>query len=109
MQENSTYRIISVHDLITLRNTDAEYAEKNIPQVEAQLVAHVIQHIPLPALAFIQIRFRGVDPHAGVLLRLAHAYANRDRVHGDVHHDQQAELHGGIHIREIECAGARVP
>lgn len=49
-----------------------------------------------------------IHAQAALLVRITRADGNGNGKHGDVHHDQETELHGWMHIREIERRCARV-
>jgi hypothetical protein len=83
-----TYIIFLAHDAFTFRDADTKHAEEDVPQVETELVSHMAEQIRLSPLLLIQCLVCAVD--------------------GDVHHDQETELNGWVHVGEIERRGSRV-
>lgn len=96
-----TNRLGGIHDAIRLSDTDAEDPQKDIPQIEGELVADMREHVR-PPVGFVDAGVVGVYPQGALLVCVGSAHADGNREDSDVHHDEQAELHGGIDIGEVK-------
>lgn len=53
------YRLIRLHYLVCLSDTDAKYAQEDIPQVETQLIADMRQYVRRCPLVLVGLFFVG--------------------------------------------------
>jgi hypothetical protein len=98
----AAYGIREVHYAFTFRAAYHEHAKENVPQIEAELVPHVRDEIYAPMAFFIWVLVAAVDADTLFFVAVAHADADRNRVDGDVHHDEQTELYRGVHFGKVE-------
>lgn len=102
---------MQIHDPTRLRHGDAKDAQEDVPQVKSQLVLHMLDQIlgaTPPVLVRLGFLLLLVDAERLLLVRVGGADADGDGEDGDVHHDEQAELHAGADHGEDEAGCARV-
>lgn len=104
-----TYWFVQIHDPLRLRDADAKRAEEDVPEVEAQLVAHVRHDVRGPVFLVQVVDVGAVNAEGPLLVGVGRADADGNGEDGDVHHAHQAELHGGVHEGQVEGRGAGVP
>ena len=95
------YRIVGIHDTLRLGNTQDEDAQKDIPQVEGQLVLHVRKHVPGPTV-LVEVVDSLIHTDRAFFVDIGGANADGDRKDGDVHHHQQTQLYGRVDIRQVK-------
>lgn len=96
-----TNRLSGIHDAVRLSDADAEDAQKDIPQIESKLFADMREDVR-PPVGFVDAGVVGIYPQGALLVCVRGAHADGDREDSNVHHDEQAELHGRVDVGEVK-------
>ena len=108
-QNESTHRVIRTHDPRALGGADTKHAQKDVPQIETQLVPHMRDEICFAPFLLIDVLIAAVQRDRPVFVVAAGSDSHRDWVDRDVHHHHETELNGRVDVGEVESSCTCVP
>lgn len=90
---------VCVFETLAFDDGDEEEAQEDEPQIERELATQVVGEVGGVSVVVV---FVGPDAEGFLLIYVGLSHRHGDGEDGDVHHDQVANLDGGMELRDVD-------